>query len=182
MRLTDLLPAFLRPPAAPAGQADPPVRTVRLHSPESIAAAAGTPGTLANRVLKGLVTGKPVVAPPEDQDFIDYLGRQLTKQLLDSEKRDVFSLEAGTVTGLAERWSKQPCTLLDSPDVTPGQSIVIRPAPKPPSPLLHTIADPDREIPWTIVVHPEQWDIAVYFLRQCGFDVLNADAPWTPYQ
>lgn len=173
MNLRDLLPPALR---------NEPIRSVRIHSPESIAAAAKQPGTLANRVLKGLMTGKPLVLPADQQDFADYLARQLTKQLLDSEKRGAFTLNESTVTGLAERWSKQPCTLLDSPDVTPGQSIVIRPAPKPPSPLLHTIADPDREIPWTVIVHPEQWDVAVYFLKQCGFDVLNADAPWTPYQ
>lgn len=176
VNLRDLLP--------PAFRNDPsvPIRQVRIHSPESIAAAAQQPGTLANRVLKGLVTGRPLVVPVEQQDFIDYLSRQLTKQVLDSEKKGAFALNQGTLTGVAERWRRQPVILQDSPDVRPGTSVIVKPEPKPAADLLTTIADPDREIPWTVVVHPEQWDVAVVALEQCGCVVLNADAEWTPYQ
>ena len=173
MNLRDLLPPALR---------NEPIRSVRIHSPESIAAAAKQPGTLANRVLKGLMTGKPLVLPAEQQDFADYLARQLTKQLLDSEKRGAFRLNESTVTGLAERWRRQPVTLLDSPGVRPGTSIVIKPAPKEAADLLTTIADPEREIPWTVVVHPDQWDVAVVALEHYGCDVLNRDAEFTPHQ
>lgn len=182
MRLTDLLPERFRPRPGPlAGQPDPPVRQVRLHSPESIAAAAGTEGTLANRVLKGLFTGQPLVVPAEQQDFVDYLGRQLTKQLLDSEKRGAFQLRQGTTSGLPERWGRQPVTLLDSPDVREGHAVIVRQKPKEVRALLPTIADPDRNIPWTVVIHPSQWDVAVMGLELHGCDVLNRDAPFTPH-
>lgn len=171
--MSDTLPASLR---------GTPVREVRIHSPESIAAAAKQPGTLANRVLKGLFTGQPLVVPAEQQDFVDYLARQLTKKLLDNEKKGLFRLHNQTVTGLAERWSKQPITLLDSPDVREGHAIIIRPKPGEAQDLLHTIADARREIPWTVIVHPGQWDVSVLALEMHGCEVVNKDAEFTPHQ
>ena len=87
-----------------------------------------------------------------------------------------------TVTGLAERWSKQPITLLDSPDVREGHAIIIRPKAGEAQDLLHTIADARREIPWTVVINPSQWDVSVLALEMHGCEVVNKDAEFTPHQ